>query len=808
MTITYRLLLAAALTVPVGANAADATADPPADIGAEPEGYEYSGEIDVGWRAFIKRPPKSASPWVTPTSAGNDNRNNRSKFEEYGDIPPGPYAEYLRLSAQGKDGIYAGELQADNLGNNNQRYIFDASKTGEHYLTLIWDQIPHLYSTSAQSIWHGVGSNALTTSVQIPGSTVGADAAGKAMVTNALAGKFNTIDVGIRRDKGTVAYRWTPNQNVDVKASYSHEKREGIQTAGVVMGSFAAMQQVQMPRPIDDTTQIGKLNGQYFGPTPWGGHFNINIGGGVSVFDNSFNSFTVQNPFYDSSTAATRASYPQFARVSLAPSNEAYNAVVTSGIDLPRKARWNSTLQYTTMRQNDPFMPFTSNTNIYLPSGTAAFTTAGLPATSLNGEINNLLYNTSLMIPFSPEWRATTRYRIYDSDNQTPELLLPSYTVEDSSQTLAGGLYRAAGGPRRSLAYSYTKQNAGEELQWRPTKWATLGSSFGWERWDRTRRDVNVTNEFIGRGTADFRASDIITLRSSLQYSQRRYNKYDGQALAQYVWTDPAGTQVTNFRMRKFDMADRDQTKANLMVDLTPFENTILKGLVLSPTGGLRFEDYADDPNFFGLRKNNSWNVGLDTTYTFRPGNSISVSYMREEFDRDLVGSGTINNSVDNTTFPAVTNAFISHTGEAVNTVIVAGNVELIPGSLDLKLGYSISLSDEDWTFAPYRDFAMASCGAVPCSGFPTVKTNFQRLDATLKHTVDPSIVTKLGWAGEVYVKLRYIWERNKVENWQQELMSPYLYVSDTSISRLIEMGATNPNYDAQFVQLSLNAKW
>ena len=87
-------------------------------------------------------------------------------------------------------------------------------------------------------------------------------------------------------------------------------------------------------------------------------------------------------------------------------------------------------------------------------------------------------------------------------------------------------------------------------------------------------------------------------------------------------------------------------------------------------------------------------------------------------------------------------------------------------------------------------------------------RNNYQRLDASLKHTVDPSLVAKLGWVGEVYVKARYVWERNSVDNWQQEGMSPLLYLNDTAVARLIEMGGTNPNYDAQFVQLSLNAKW
>ena len=149
--------------------------------------------------------------------------------------------EYLRLNLQTKDGTYESELRADNIGNNNQRFILDATKAGEHYLTVIWDQIPHLYNTSAQSIWGGVGTPNLTTSVHIPGSTATATPAGIALMNAAVAGKFNTIDVGIDRKKGTVAYRWTPDPNWDVRAAYSNEKREGTQIAGVAIGLFASL---------------------------------------------------------------------------------------------------------------------------------------------------------------------------------------------------------------------------------------------------------------------------------------------------------------------------------------------------------------------------------------------------------------------------------------------------------------------------------------------------------------------------------------------------------------------------------------
>jgi MtrB/PioB family decaheme-associated outer membrane protein len=861
MTLKQFLLTSAAFTVvtalPLSAMAADvAVKAPPPEPVAE-SGWTYSGEFEAGWRAFIRRPPHSAFPWngvSTTNPGGYGDRNNISKFEEYGKIPPGPYGEYLRATLETKDGLWWNELRADNIGNNNQRYVYDFIKTGEHYLTLSWDQIPHLYSTSAYNIWNGVGTNNLTTSVAIPayanyaplcGAPAGAGVrtlstatpASRCVMESLLNGKANIIDVGIQRDKAAAAYRWTPDPYWDIKASYSHEKREGTQVAGVVFSGpgLANGQMFNAPRPVDDTTQIGKLNTEYFGATPWGGRFNVNFGGGVSLFDNTMSSYTVQNPFSDptrsSGAAGAPAGFqaPPAARISLAPSNQAYSGIINTGVDLPMKSRWNSTLQYTSMRQNEQFQPFTATQGIYLNApgyvGVPAWTTAGLPAQSLNGEVNTTLYNTNLSTQWTPQWRTTFKYRYYDNDNRTPELLLPPYVVEDATAVTAAiaglgtvavgsGGNAAATNPtfRRALAMSYTKQNASEEFQWRPANWATFGSIFGWEGWDRTRREANHTNEFIGKGTADLRFSDIAKLRSSLQYSERRWDAYDPRNLALYTWqsTNPVGTTSaanTNYLMRKFDMANRDQLKGMAILDISGPSGTVFRDFVISPSLGLKNDDYREDPATFGLKKSHGWNAGIDGTYTFKPGNWIQASYLYEQYDRFQAGSS----SGSSPTVPqpvAGTVGWSGNTHERVHTIMASTNFELIPGKLDFKLGYSISFSAEDWDYGNYQNYnpqVTALTGSLP---FPTVKNNYQRLDASLKHLVDPAVVAKLGWTGDVYVKARYIWERNSATNWQQEYLTPYLYMADTTGVRAIEMGAINPNYDAQYVQLSLNATW
>jgi MtrB/PioB family decaheme-associated outer membrane protein len=827
--LTTAVLLTVSIA-PLGANAEEAKPEeakasearsPIADLAAEHGGIAHWGEFEVGFRSYLWRQPRSAFPWQTPTSPANLNRNNDSKFEEYGNLPPGIFGEWLRLGAMTKDGSYGTEFTGENIGNNNQRYILDASKAGEHYFTAMWDQIPHLYNTSAQSIWNGVGTNFLTTPVSIPiGSATVLPTV--AQMNAALAGKFNTIDIGIRRDKGTVAYRWTPDQNWDVRATYSNEKRSGTQQAGVVLTTNAAPgQQFQAPRPVDDTTQNAKLASQYFGPTPWGGHYNVNLAGGASLFENTWDSYTVQNPFYQPANAAV---FPAFARVSLMPSNQAYNSTMTSGVDLPLKTRWNSTFQYMTMRQNEAFIPNTINTAINMPpvlGNPQPWTTAGLPASSLNGEINTILYNTLLTTQITPEWKSTVRYRFYDLDNQTPELLLPAYPIEDGSNTNATTGRTAYGMPRRALAYSYNKQNASEELQWRPWKWATLGTFVGWERWDRTHRDVNLTNEFIGKTSADFKIYDVAVLRSSVLYSERRYDKYDPVnnwfaamfPIPNYV-IPPNVNMVTppinlySPYQRQFDMANRDRRRANVSLDWTPFSV-----LTITPTAGAKFDDYRLNLNAgeVGLNKDHNWNAGIEGTVVLSPGNTVTLSYMHEIFDRKLYATTTAQSMF---LPPGPRNGFLSDMHERVDTVMVSTNMELVPSTLDLKLSYAYSFGAEDWTAqnAPYTPVGtvpvVALCPGVTCLPFPTTSTNFQRADGTLRYTVDPQIVSKLGWIGEVFVKLRYVWERNSVNNWQQDLMSPYLYLIDTTYARMIEMGGTNPNYNVHRVQLSLAAKW
>ncbi|BBF92407.1 MtrB/PioB family decaheme-associated outer membrane protein [Blastochloris tepida] len=812
---------------------------------AEHGGVRTWGNVEAGFRAFIERPPSYALPGILPagrpTAAGtntnplqggqpapifNTDRDNRAKFEEYGNISPGFFFETLILGAQTKDGMYAGELRADNVGNNNQRFIFDWSKAGEIYGTYSWDQIPHLYSASAQSIWNGVGTDYLTTPVYI-GNIANSGLASNTAVYNALQGNLNTIDIGIQRDKFAAMQRWTPTENWDFRADYSHEHREGTQIAGAVIGGMANQQMVQLPAPVSDTTQNAKLAGQYAGDTPWGGKFNVRTSASVSAYQNDFDSYVFQNPFYagDGATLAARANYSPFGRVSLAPDNQAYNFGATAGIDLPNKSRYMGTVSYTMMRQDDPFIPYTINPNVE---------TYALPASSADAKVDTLLINNVLNTPLSRDVKSTLRYRYYDNNNTTPELLFPNFVVEDSSNTACpapnAALRCAAGSARRNLAYSYTKQNASEELTWRADKNLTLGGSIGWEQYDRDRRAVDVTNEFIGRVYMNATIAEETRLRASYQYSQRNYDNYDFMGVASYIYwaNQTTGVNVTNMMVRQLDLADRERQKANVSLEYTGVEN-----LTVTPTFGLRFDayetnPYETDPNYIatatgggnpnngtalaipgqlGITKDNTWNAGIEVAYQISPAATIMFAYVYENFDRDLYGGQGTTNFVTLTTNNG--RFFFSNMEENVNTYIATANLDIIPDTLELKLSYAYAQGEENWTAQPYTN--SSDCLALinsACQPFPTVKTDYQRFDAIMKYHVDPDLVTKVGLIGDVILKLRYSFEQTQVKNWQNDWTTPYMYLVDGSMVRNISMAAVDPNYTSHLIAASLAVKW
>ena len=792
--------------------------------------WVYHGDVEFGGRFFANDPNKNGIASLGQKSLG--------KYYEYSDIKPGVFGDGW-LNGQTKDGLYNFDIWADNVGYNDQRYEAGISKAGEYYFDIGWDQTPHIYSTNAQTLYSGLGGGALVLPpglsntlfndagcVRVAGQQPAGCASGnpsaaqRAAIQRDITNNLYTTDIGIRRDTAAVAFRWTPTDAWDVNFNYSNMHRWGSQVEGVVFSPGTSGVAAQVPKPVNDSTQNFGVNGEYKGTSPWGKAFTFKLGYSGSIFEEAQNSYTVQNPFCATGSGpgeCARNGSPSspLALMTLWPNNSAHGFNSTIGADLPMKSRYMGTVAYTWMRQNDSFIPsispviFTNAGNTVLGAPTA------LPASSLNGSINTFLSNNVITTQITPELKSKLSYRFYDYANNTPELLFPDWTLTDvKSANITTSTYA----PVSSLSVSYNKQNAGAELVWSPTRAWNVGAGYGYERYKWTRADTDVTNENSGKVFADWKPTSWFTTRASWVVSDRRYDNYDYRNLVgNFQWSDPlcvnpqpAPAQQCNVQystaVRQFYLDNRERQVGKFSVAID-----VLRGLTVTPTFGYQDDNYSISATEVGLTRSQSIKTGIEVAYAYNPWTNVLLAYMNEQYRQNLKYTTACCSAALNPMTAA--NTWHADISDTVNTFMAAANWGAIPDKLDFRLSYTISLSNND---QPIK----ADNGAQPAQGsgattptgtggnFPDVRGQWSRLEALAKYTFDKDSVRMLGINGQAYAKLRYVWERNSVNNYDQDIMQSYMDPLINNTGFMTWMAYNNPNYNVHLIGASLGVKW
>ena len=141
-----------------------------------------------------------------------------------------------------------------------------------------------------------------------------------------------------------------------------------------------------------------------------------------------------------------------------------------------------------------------------------------------------------LTTKITPELTQKLTYRYYEFDNDTPRIIFPCWISYDGTGATITPSHNACGGSTTagtgfektisSLTISYIKQDAGYELNWRPSPEWNFNAAGGWERYNYTQTDVDATNEFSGKASVDWKPTVWLTARASGYYSDRRYDTY------------------------------------------------------------------------------------------------------------------------------------------------------------------------------------------------------------------------------------------------------------------------------------------
>jgi MtrB/PioB family decaheme-associated outer membrane protein len=743
----------------------------------------FHGSVEVGGRFFLNDPQRNGFAYL--------GQNSLAKFYEYRDLRPGPFSN-IWMATGSRDGLYEIDLGGKNIGYDDQSYYFEWSKAGEHYFNFIWDQTPHKYSTSAVTFYQGLGSGALT----LPPGLTGVGGFGNipfvsGAAPNAIRPFLYQTDIGIRRDTAAATYRWTPSDPWDIKAEYSHMSRTGTQVDGIVgFGNIGGggSSAVQVARPVDDTTQNYGVNGEYVGTAPWGKKITVKLAYNGSTYTDNLSSYLIQNPY--NGVTGTAGQSP-FARMSLPPSNNMNAAGGTIAAELPWDSRYAGVLNYSMMRQNDQFQPMSFQSQPAPISGPFP-----LPASSLNGAVNTLLSNNIITTRITPEFTNKLTYRYYNYDNSSSDILFPCRNLVAGQCNAWVSLDRRFTNNNenqiRGVLLSYTKQNAGDELVWRPTREWTLGASYGFERYNWANYIASATNENSGKVFADWKPASWFTLRSSGYFADRRADNYNLAAFTNFQLPGRAPTDswLFNPSYRMLMVDNRERWKANVAFDMV-----VAPGLLITPTFKYQDDYYGLNPaNQMGLTDARSWDAGIDLTYIVNPHLSFSVGYMREYLSQLVYNTA----STSPTAPPGGANFVLTDDRIIVDTFTSVLRYTAIPDKLDTELRYTASRGVDNQNVP-------RNSGTPNPIGFPDVTTWFQRLDATATYTFDKAQVAALGWKGEVKAKLRYAWERNSVNNWQQ---NPLMPTGNTGKPTLIYLAYDNPNYNVQLMAASLAFTW
>lgn len=668
---------------------------------AQAAGAQVTGSAELGWRSFFDRP-----------SALED-----AKFEEYRDLSPGVFLQNLQLHVlPGDHQLTTYTLGAKDAFRRDQTFFGQASRPGLFDLRLGWDEIPHTYSTDGRN-WGGSLTN-----FSLP--TPRPDTSAWRVLSNSpyLDPIRNTWKVG------RASLTLTPGEFSDLKLEYTRIAKSGARPMGMAFGSPDAIQR-EILEPINQTVNDVRVSQSYARRA-----YQFQFSYDLNSFSNADVSVSADNPQLATNSATAGAAT---GRTALAPSNLAQTLSFGGGASLPGRTRVNTALSYSWRSQNEPFIPMTDNAAITDPRQFV------MPA-SLKGAVRTLMANLTATTRLRRDLTVTGRYRLFKYYDQTPEITaadMPVEIVNDRTLSVADT------GEAVREAIPFERHNAGLDLGWRPSDLLNLKAGVAWERWDRFNaplgpRNVRRNQQYTPRLTLDVTPVEWLLVRASVSSSRRRGTEYM--------------EDMDREQLRRFDEADKNARRGDLMLQLTPNEQTSLdltlgRGNENFPTGA------------FGVRHDDNSTFGADLGWTPVPRVNLFASYTREVYallQRSRYGEPSL---PDDTTYD-----WLANTREWVQGYGVGANATLVKNRLDVEFRYDRS----DGKSSLHSMNPITPTGGTPSQNANATAVNFP----DITHSWNPirlavRVQLNANWSGS----LGYHYERFRNNDFRTNgLLPPY----------------------------------
>ena len=750
-------------------------------------GWRYVGSVEFGVLAV-------------------DGDTDNPVFIEYTDWDDGFVFNNFSFAAEKPESGGYFRTNGGGVGRNDQFYAAEGGQYGSWRLKGFYNEIPHVFTTNARTIFDGVGTGNLTLPDMLTpaGSTpdeVRAVLATKPDITSSL-----------QRKRAGLGLDWMWTDTLTFFGDYSFEKRDGTRpfSGGMYWNWLnpAIGGSVEMLEPIDyDTHDI------LFGLRQIKDAWQLNVVYEGSFFRNEIKTLTWEHPWANGSFAPLPdgASNPETGRFALYPDNDFHHLKLDFAHDIGWEGVWTTQLATGRMEQNDALIPHTVNTgiggNIVNPIDFDLWnTTAALSQNSADALIDTYLFQTGVNV--NPWNKVTLRgkLRYYEEKNETDYTNFNPLTGEFGYIALDGGPGGVVPGASgifepgvagslwhvRNIPFDYRRGNITLGGDWRYAARGVFTVEYEHENYQRDFRERDETKEDRLRLALSHRGFSKATLRVAWEYAQRDgdpyisdpYDQFWTEVLPGYVPTIPEGTpaQVLD-DLRKYDLADRDQQILNARLNFM-----IRDDMDLFFSGRWQENDYQAS---YGRRSDEARNFNVEWTWFPSNRGNVYAWYGWQDGDIDMAnindaGPNSIDGSAGGPVYPFDREYTIQQKQE---TRSFGAGVDYRVRSVDLKLDYIWIDSDTPISY----DYASVSSLVSPLSreqtgGSPgTLAFRRQIFQASARWP----------FARQWAVRFYYRHEEGKTHDWHFDGLER---VSDQTLY----LGAVPQDYDVDVIGLLL----
>ena len=485
-----------------------------------------------------------------------DQTTREAKYQEFSDIPNGPYLQSFVLRDRLWNGRYA--LVGSNALRADQSTAL-TYRAPRWTATVEYTQTPHNFSFISVSPYQktALGVLSLPDTLQ---KTIqdGPASAYAAIMTDALKAAGRT-PLGFRTDLAKARLRGRLAEGVQFDLRGTRRQRSGNKAYG---GSFGFGSAIEITEPINQTMAEGEARLSYYKK-----RVTLEAIGGISAFQNNVDALVWDNPrrLTDSPTAGAGAG-----RIDLYPDNRTVRGSLNAGIQFQRRTSFNASVGVSQTVQDDDWLPFTINSALLQPD------TFGLPGT--NTERKAFVFTQDYRLTSQPTNKlgGTLRYRRYQYDNKTEEHVFPGSVTYDQTWN---------GTDITSHAFGHTVATYGLDVNFRPISKVNVTGLV--EHTDRERTHREVTDDAEDAFGVKLRVRPMSTLQANAAYrhASREMDKFHEED-----YQNDVGAFVEQPNLRRYDVGDRDQEQATAGFGWSPNDR-----LSLSLSGEFLRNEYKDD---------------------------------------------------------------------------------------------------------------------------------------------------------------------------------------------------------------------